>query len=72
MLPLFFERARKLVLSPIRDNTGQSVHVDEYLGQRNSPERQSVSHLLWRLAKRMRNASTGKSKAQWKAVFENE
>jgi hypothetical protein len=72
MLPLFFERARSLVLAPIRDSTGQSVHVDEYLGQENSAQRQNVSHLLWRLAKRMRNASAGKSKAQWEAVFDNE
>jgi hypothetical protein len=72
MLPLFFEQARNLVLSPIRDSTGQSVHVDEYLGEENSAQRQNVSHLLWRTAKRMRNASAGKSRAQWKAVFDNE
>jgi hypothetical protein len=31
-----------------------------------------VSHLLGGLAKRMRNASTGKSQAQWEAVFSGE
>jgi hypothetical protein len=36
MLPAFFERARELVLSPIRDSTGQSIHVDEYLGPRTA------------------------------------
>jgi Second Messenger Oligonucleotide or Dinucleotide Synthetase domain len=46
MLPLFFEKARSLVMSPIRDGTGQSVHVDEHLGPENSAVRQSVSHLL--------------------------
>jgi hypothetical protein len=72
MLPLLFEKAKSLVLAPIRDSTGQSVHVDEYLGPENSTARQSVSHLLGGIAKRMRNASSGKSKAQWKAVFSSE
>lgn len=69
MLPLLFEHARRLVLSPIKDSTGQSVHVDEYLGTENSALRQSVSHLLGGIAKRMRNASAGKSQAQWEAMF---
>lgn len=72
MLPVFFERARDLVLSPIVDSTGQSVHVDEYLGPVNSNERLSASHLLGRLAKRMRNASAAGSTAQWRALFGNE
>ena len=72
MLPLFFERAKDLVLAPIRDSTGQSVHVDEYLGPENSELRQNVSHLLGRIAKRMRNASSGKSRAQWQAIFSGE
>lgn len=69
MLPLFFERAKDLVLSPIRDHTGQSVHVDSYLGAANSEDRQAVSHLMSRLARRMRNASAGASTAQWRALF---
>lgn len=69
MLPTFFDRARDLVLSPIRDSTGQSVHVDNYLGPANSPERQAASHLLGRLARRMRNATAAASVGQWKALF---
>lgn len=72
MLPLFFDRAKSLVLSPIRDKTGQSVHVDEYLGEENSPIRQEVGHILSGIAKRMRNASAGKSRAQWKEIFGDE
>jgi hypothetical protein len=72
MLPVLFEKAKELVLSPIRDRTGQSVHVDEYLGDTNSPERQSVSHLLNRVAKRMRNASAAQSNPQWQDLFFNE
>ena len=69
MLPVLFERARELVLSPIRDSTGQSVHVDEYLGPANSDARMAVSHVMGRLARRMRNATAAGSTAQWRAMF---
>jgi hypothetical protein len=69
MLPTFFERARELVLSPIKDSTGQSVHVDDYLGPANSEARQAASHVLGRLARRMRNATAAGSTAQWQALF---
>ncbi len=69
MLPEFFERAREFVLRPIRDSTGQSVHVDGYLGAAESPERKAASHLLGRIARRMRNATAARSLAQWRALF---
>ncbi len=69
MLPTFFEKAKDLVLNPIRDSTGQSVHVDDYLGDRNSEDRQNASHLLGRIWKRMRNSSAAGSIAQWRALF---
>lgn len=69
MLPTFFERARELVLSPIKDSTGQSVHVDGYLGSANSEARQAASHVLGRLGRRMRNATAAGSTAQWRALF---
>jgi Second Messenger Oligonucleotide or Dinucleotide Synthetase domain len=69
MLPTFFEHARDLILSPIKDSTGQSVHVDGYLGPANSEARQAASHVLGRLARRMRNATVAGSTAQWQALF---
>lgn len=69
MLPTFFEKARELVLSPIRDSTGQSVHVDDYLGTMNSAERITASHILGRIARRMRNATTAGSIDLWRALF---
>jgi hypothetical protein len=72
MLPHFFQQAKDLVLSPIRDSTGQSVHVDEYLGDANNMIRQYISRLLGNLAKRMRNASAAQSRAQWEALFDFE
>ena len=69
MLPVFFERAKDLVLAPIRDSSGQSIHVDEYLGESGSEVRRVYSHILARIAKRMRNASASASEAQWRAIF---
>jgi Second Messenger Oligonucleotide or Dinucleotide Synthetase domain len=69
MLPLFFEKARELVMKPIRDSTGQSVHVDGYLGDAVSSERIAASHILNRISKRMRNASAHQSGDQWQALF---
>jgi hypothetical protein len=72
MLPHFFERAKTLVLEPIKDRTGQSIHVDEYLGPPNAPERQAMSHILERISKRMRNATRAGSKDQWRSLFGDE
>lgn len=69
MLPVFFERARDLVRSPIRDSTGQSVHVDEHMGPADSPVRQTASHMLGAIAKRMRNATAAGSLQRWRALF---
>jgi len=69
MLPTFFERARTLVLEPIRDSTGQSVHVDADLGPPNSSERQEASFTLGRLARQMRTASVVGSEARWLDFF---
>jgi hypothetical protein len=69
MLPVFFERSRDLVTTPISDRTGQSIHVDDYLGVAGSPQRTAASHVLRRLGKRMRNASAHKSRDQWEALF---
>jgi Second Messenger Oligonucleotide or Dinucleotide Synthetase domain len=69
MLPRFFEKAKDLVLTPIRDSTGQSVHVDDYLGPANGDARVNASHILGRLAKRMWNATSSKSTGQWRALF---
>jgi hypothetical protein len=69
MLPVLFEKARDLVLRPIRDRTGQSVHVDDYLGSAGSPARFTASHIIGRLARRMRNATAAESEEQWLSLF---
>lgn len=69
MLPTFFQRAKDLVLQPITDRTGQSIHVDEDLGPAGSESRQKASHILNQIAKRMRNATGASSTAQWREIF---
>jgi hypothetical protein len=69
MLPYFFERAKDRVLLPMTDSTGQSVHVDEYMGAANSAERVNASHILGRIAKRMANAAAAGSLPHWKDLF---
>ena len=72
MLPHFFDRAKDLVLKRIHDVSGQSTHVDDYLGTDGSSMRQQVSHVLGGVTKRMRTASAGRSKGQWVELFFSE
>lgn len=69
MLPYFFDQGKDLVLKRITDSTGQSINVDEYLGEDGSDSRTKVSHLLNRIAKRMKNASAANSQEQWLSLF---
>ena len=69
MLPRFFERARTLVLEPMRDSTGQSVHVDIDLGGPHSASRQKISFELGRIARQMRTASAAGSTDRWLDFF---
>lgn len=70
MLPTYFEKAKDLILTPIKDSTGQSVHVEDYLGPAKSEDRVNMSHILTRIGKRMLNATAAGSKAQWRALFD--
>jgi hypothetical protein len=65
----FFEQAPDYVKQPIRDSSGQSVHVDEYLGESNSLERRTVADALGRIARRIRNADGARSIESWKELF---
>ncbi len=46
--------AAGILRKPVRDGTGQSLHVDDKWGAANSPERQATSHALKGLADRMK------------------
>lgn len=70
MLPHLFKQASELVKQPMADRTGQSVHVDSYLGEANSTQRMAASHLLARIHQRMLNASAAKSRDLWRDLFD--
>ena len=72
MLPYFFTRIPDLLLQPIKDKTGQSVHVDTYLGAKNSLLRRDFAHVFERLAKRMENAIASRSLELWERLFGQE
>ena len=65
MLHHFFQAASELVRSPIRDSTGQSLHVDNRLGASDSRQRQYLSGVLDRIARRMSNADRSGSSEDW-------
>jgi hypothetical protein len=69
MLPEFFKRMTELVKAPMRDSTGQSVHVDADLGKANSAERKLLSASLDRIARRMENATAAQSLSQWNGIL---
>jgi hypothetical protein len=70
MLKHYFEQAATHSRAPIRDSTGQSVHVDDYLGREGSLERRIVSDAFARVARRMTNADVAQSVTQWTTLFE--
>jgi hypothetical protein len=70
MLRHYFEQAAIHSRTPIKDSTGQSVHVDDYLGKENSLERRIVSDAFSRVARRMANADLIQSVEQWTNLFD--
>ena len=52
------ESASERVLRPIRDISGQSTNVDDYLGEQNTSDRQRLARRLQRLANTMRTAQS--------------
>lgn len=70
MLTYFFKRAAEIVKTPIRDKTGQSIHVDDHLGLESSPERLKISYTLNRMHGRMKNADAIASVEEWSAILE--
>lgn len=56
MLEYLFEQGSKIVMTPIKEKTGQSSWVDEDFGEANSPARKQVSYLMSRISNKMKNA----------------
>lgn len=69
MIEHFMSVATERVLSPIRDRTGQSLHVDEYAGPKGSEHRKLLSQNLDRVWRRMKNANATHSRDKWKELL---
>ena len=67
MLTHLVQYAGQRVVTPIRDVTGQSRYVDEYLGEPNSTPRQNLSGSLTELARTMDQA---RSLSVWTELLE--
>lgn len=70
MLPRFFEKAAAATQYPIKDMSGQSRHVDDYLGPRRSDARKKVGHWCLQTSKKMEEASIQGSEYKWMDLFE--
>jgi hypothetical protein len=62
----FFESAAEEVRTPVRDVTGQSVHVDDYLGSADSTARRRAAAELSGLARTMRDT---RSADDWRRLL---
>ena len=69
MLRYFFEQASDHVTRPIKNSSGQSVYVDEYLGAANSSKRQTIADALSRIGRKILNAEGSKSLERWQELF---
>lgn len=72
MLTHFLDRAAELVKTPVRDKTGQSLYVDEYLGAQNSTGRRVASQALQRLHRKLMNADASKNTETWSELISGE
>ncbi len=69
MVKHFFNESKKYVIKPITDKTGQSVHIDDYLGSAESLERKIVADALGRIGRRMQNADGARNEKQWEEIL---
>lgn len=69
MLKHFFTEGAKCVLKPITDKTGQSTHVDDYLGPANSLQRKMVSDSMANIARKMQNADGSREIRIWEQIL---
>lgn len=66
LLTNFFKDASDRILHPIPDPTGQSRHVDSYLGQEDSVKRKIASDAFAQISRQMESA---KDLSQWRQLI---
>ncbi|MBW8038926.1 MAG: nucleotidyltransferase [Planctomycetes bacterium] len=69
MLKYFFNNAGNYTKKPMLDKTGQSTHVDDYLGKTGSLNRKLIADTLSRIGRRIQNADRAHSEKQWEQIL---
>jgi integrase len=69
LLTHFFSEAPRAVLKPLPDVTGQSEHLDSYLGSEKSLNRRAVSDALNLISRRMQSADNARTVQAWKEIL---
>jgi len=69
MVKHFFNSAGQHTKKPMLDKTGQSTHVDDYLGKTGSLNRKLVDDTLSRIGRRLSNADRAHSEKQWEQIL---
>lgn len=69
MLNHLISYSQTAVLTPIRDSTGQSIHVDDYLGQTGSIERKRVAKKLERMSNRSSRNERERDIHDWENIL---
>jgi hypothetical protein len=72
MVEHFIGSSATRVLSPIKDKTGQSVHVDEYAGPKGSICRKLMAQNLDRIWRKAKNANASRSREKWMELLNQE
>jgi hypothetical protein len=67
----FFKEAPKFVRKQIKDITGQTKYVDEYLGKNDSIQRIMAADTLERTFRQIELSDTGTIKSTWTDLFSN-
>lgn len=71
MLRHFFTEAPNHLKQPIKDSTGQSIHVDDYLGGVGNLRRRIAADSIGRIGRSMQNADGANSVEQWREILGN-
>lgn len=69
MVKHLVEYSSKAVLKPIKDQTGQSLHVDDYLGSQGSGDRMRSAKAMERLSNRLNAYDSVTSLEGWEELF---
>lgn len=69
MLRHLFTHAPDHIRTPIKDATGQSIHVDDYLGGAGNLKRRIIGDSVGRIARSMQNADGAQSVGQWEDIL---